>query len=278
LWVRGAWPWAQTPAEGPRGLNATSRTIAVVGARAASSGGRDLARALASALAGAGHRVVSGGAVGIDAAVHGAVLGGGGLTAAVLAPGLDAPYPARHAGLFERIVASGGTLVSAVPPGAPLMKWQFPARNRLMVALCDAVVIVECRVASGTMTTARAAAELARPLFVVPGSPGTDALLARGARAVAGPESLVAALSAGRALGDAAWPAPSPGPAPDTHVARVLAALLAEIPRSAETVAEATGLDAVTTERALTELELEGLALRAPGGRYFRAAGRGAAA
>jgi DNA-binding IclR family transcriptional regulator len=61
-------------------------------------------------------------------------------------------------------------------------------------------------------------------------------------------------------------------------VARVLAALLAEIPRSAETVAEATGLDAVTTERALTELELEGLALRAPGGRYFRAAGRGAAA
>jgi DNA processing protein len=262
LWLRGAWPWS-------------GAAVAVVGARAASARAREVARQLGEGLAMAGVRVVSGGAVGVDASAHQGALaaGGPGRTAAVLAPGLDDPYPAHHRPLYERIVDEGGTLLSAVPPGTPIQRWHFPARNQVMAALVDAVVIVECRVGSGTMTTARAAAALGRRVAAVPGSPGTEALIGRGAAAVTGAAAVLALLA-----GDA--PAAATGaalaaedlPPPDSDEGRALAALDAAQARAPEVVGEAAGLAPLAVVRALTALELMGLALPAPGGRYLRAA------
>lgn len=255
IWVRGAWPWADGP------------SVAIVGARAATGHGLARARLLAAELSAAGVRVVSGGAVGIDAAAHrGALDAAATPTAAVLAPGLDAPYPAHHRPLYEAIVAAGGTLVSAVPPGTAVQRWQFPARNEVMAALVDAVVIVECRPGSGTMTTARAAARLGRLVAAMPGSTGGEALLARGAATVERGNDLIEAL-AGRprhaqiALPDAA-----------SDEGRAFAALDAAEARAPEAIGALAGLPALVAARALLALELDGLALPAPGGRYLRAA------
>lgn len=158
LWVRG-----DTAV-----LSRLVPSVAIVGARAATSYGDHVARELSADLAGSGLPIVSGGAYGIDGAAHRAALAVGGLTVALLAGGVDKAYPAGHTGLVERVVASGAA-VSEVPCGSAPTKWRFLQRNRLIAALTDATIVVEAGWRSGSLNTAGHAAALSRSLGAVPG-------------------------------------------------------------------------------------------------------------
>ncbi len=158
LWVLGD----------PSRLNPAS-AVALVGARAATSYGEHVATDLAADSAAAGIAVVSGAAYGIDGAAHRGTLRAAGSTVAVLAGGVDRPYPMGHLDLIDR-VAREGVVVSEVPCGSSPTKWRFLARNRLIAALSDATIVVEAGWRSGALNTAHHAAELARPLGAVPGA------------------------------------------------------------------------------------------------------------
>jgi DNA processing protein len=160
-------------------------TVTVVGARRASTYGREVARSLGHELAAAGLVVVSGLAFGIDACAHRGALEAG-LTVAVLGCGADVAYPASHRALWRRI-GERGLVLSEMPPGAGAWRWTFPARNRIMAAMAAMTVVVEAARRSGSLITADLAADLGRDLGAVPGpvnsrgSAGTNELLAGGA-------------------------------------------------------------------------------------------------
>jgi DNA processing protein len=157
-------------------------TIAVVGARACSGYGAHVARRLGRDLAAAGVTVISGLARGVDAKAHRGALDAAGRTVAVLGCGIDRDYPAAHAELARRIAETGG-IVSEYAPGVEPAPWRFPARNRIIAALADIVVIVEARSRSGALITVDLAMEIGRPIYAVPGeitsvlSDGTNDLL-----------------------------------------------------------------------------------------------------
>jgi DNA processing protein len=163
--------------------------VAVIGARAASQEGLIAAGEIAGDLARAGVVVVSGLARGIDSAAHKGALDGGGLTIAVLGTGIDRVYPAENDGLAERIAANG-LLVTEFPPGAAPEEWHFPRRNRIISGLSKAVVVVEAKEKSGSLITARLAADQGRDVMAVPGTVvggrnrGANALLRDGAKLV----------------------------------------------------------------------------------------------
>jgi len=157
-------------------------SVTLVGARRASTYGRDVARELGRELAAAGLAVVSGLAFGIDACAHRGALEGG-LTVAVLGCGPDVAYPAAHRSLWRRIGESG-LVLSELPPGAGAWRWTFPARNRIMAALSGMSVVVEAAERSGSLITADLAADLGRDLGAVPGPVGS--------RLSAGPNNLLA--------------------------------------------------------------------------------------
>ncbi len=144
-------------------------SIAIVGSRRPTAAGRETAGLFAREFVRHGLVVVSGLATGIDAAAHQGALAEGGLTIAVCANGLDRTYPPRHAGLAEAISAAGA-LVSEFPPGTPPLQHHFPRRNRLISGLALGVVVIEARQRSGSLITARLAAEQGREVFAVPGS------------------------------------------------------------------------------------------------------------
>ena len=160
-------------------------TVTVVGARRASTYGREVARELARELAAAGLVVASGLAFGIDACAHRGALEAG-LTVAVLGCGADIAYPASHRALWRRVCESG-LVLSELPPGTGAWRWTFPARNRIMAALAGMTVVVEAARRSGSLITADLAADLGRDLGAVPGpvnsrgAAGTNELLAGGA-------------------------------------------------------------------------------------------------
>jgi len=177
LWVRG-----------DRGTLAQVG-VAVIGARAASQEGLVAAYEIASDLARAGVVVVSGLARGIDSAAHRGALDAGGRTIAVLGTGIDKVYPAENAELSDRIAASG-LPVTEFPPGATPEEWHFPRRNRIISGLSKATVVVEAREKSGSLITARLAADQGRDVMAVPGTivggrnRGANALLRDGAKLV----------------------------------------------------------------------------------------------
>ncbi len=138
------------------------------GARAATSYGEHVAQSLANDIAGQGGVIVSGGAYGIDGAAHRAALASGGRTVAVLAGGLDRPYPTGHRELLDQ-VGREGALVSELPPGSTPTRWRFLARNRLLAAVSAATVVVEAGYRSGSLHVAAQAAGLGRPVGAVPG-------------------------------------------------------------------------------------------------------------
>jgi len=150
------------------------RSVSIVGSRAATSYGQYVAAELGHGLGERGWTVVSGGAYGIDGAAHSGALAAGGTTIAVLAGGVDRPYPSGHAALFSRIAASG-LLLSEWPPGSAPQRPRFLVRNRVIAALSAGTVVVEAAARSGALSTARWARELNRPLMAVPG-PVTGAL------------------------------------------------------------------------------------------------------
>lgn len=144
------------------------RSVAVVGARAASAYGAHVAGEMAAVLAERGWTVISGGAYGIDGSAHRGALAAGGTTVVALACGLDVGYPRGHDDLFAA-VAREGVLISEWPPGATPMRPRFLVRNRVIAALARGTVVVEAALRSGALNTARHAAELARAMMVVPG-------------------------------------------------------------------------------------------------------------
>ncbi|WP_433316797.1 DNA-processing protein DprA [Micromonospora sp. CA-269861] len=164
FWVRGGWPLGE----------ALDRSVAVVGARAATGYGQHVATELGYGLAERDWTVVSGGAFGIDAAAHRGALTAGGLTVAVLACGLDRPYPMGNAALFDRI-AETGLLVSEWPPGAEPLRPRFLIRNRVIAGGTRGTVVVEASARSGATQTARRAIHANRVAMVVPG-PVTSAM------------------------------------------------------------------------------------------------------
>jgi DNA processing protein len=171
--------------------------VAIVGSRQASAAGQSLARQIAGGLGEAGYVVASGLALGIDAAAHQAALDAG--TVAVLAGGIDSVYPPQNAGLYERI-AERGCLISEQPPGLQPRGKDFPRRNRIISGLSLGVVVVEAARRSGSLITARTAAEQGREVFAVPGHPldpraeGTNHLIKDGATLVTGAADIIAAL------------------------------------------------------------------------------------
>lgn len=144
-------------------------SVSVVGARAASPYGDHVAMEFAAGLADRGFVLISGASFGIDGMVHRATLAGRGKTIAVLAGGVDRSYPAGQADLLERI-ATDGALVSEMPPGTAPTKGRFLARNRIVAALADGVVVIEAGWRSGALNTAGHAAAMSVPLGAVPGS------------------------------------------------------------------------------------------------------------
>lgn len=164
FWVRGGWPLGE----------ALDRSVAVVGARAATSYGVHVATELGYGLADRGWTVVSGGAFGIDAATHRGALNAAGVTVAVLACGVDRPYPVGNSTLFDRI-AETGLLVSEWMPGAEPLRPRFLIRNRVIAAATRGSVLVEASARSGATQTMRRALALGRPAMVVPG-PVTSAM------------------------------------------------------------------------------------------------------
>lgn len=187
LWTRGTTSFLARPLDD---------LVTITGARAATSYGEHVAAELASDLANAERVVVAGGAYGIEGAAHRAALASGGDTIAVMANGVDRPYPMGHRELLERVVDLG-LMVSEVPPGAVPTRHRFIARARLMAALSAATVVVEAGVRSGSMTVARRAHELGRAVGAVPGpitsatSTGPHQLLRDGASLVAEAADLV---------------------------------------------------------------------------------------
>lgn len=152
--------------------------VAIVGSRAATQRGLRLAKEMASAFVQAGIAVTSGLASGIDGAAHEGALAAGGKTIAVLGAGLDRVYPPQHRGLAEQLVAHGGLMVSEFAPGTPAKKFHFPRRNAVIAGLSLGVLVVEAGPHSGSISTAKAAGDLARDVWAVPGP--IDQLQARG--------------------------------------------------------------------------------------------------
>ena len=248
--------------------------VAIVGSRQASAAGLKLARHFAHALSAEGLAVVSGLARGIDAAAHEAGLARG--TIAVLAGGPDVVYPPEHDALQAQIGAEG-CLITEQPPGFVPRGRDFPRRNRLISGISLGVVVIEAARRSGTLVTARFAAEQGREVFAVPGHPldpraeGTNQLLKSGATVATQPEDVLDALAPqlarapGRRPGlteDAPGPAveearPPPREVAEGDRARVLAAL-GPHPVDIDTLARATTLGAREVRIALLELDLAG--------------------
>lgn len=262
------------------------RQVAVVGARAASAAGQRIAEELAAGLTMAGLVVTSGLARGIDAAAHSGALAAHGRTIAVIAGGLDEPYPPENASLQARIAAEGGAVVAEAPLGTAPLARHFPRRNRIIAGLALGVVVVEAASRSGALHTARIAAEAGREVFAVPGSPldprckGSNDLLRQGARMAETAEDIVGELPAmplELPLFRPRPPPPDPGiaeeaaPAPADAAGQVLE-LVGATPVAVDDLARRCHLSAPAVRAILLDLELSGLVEQLPGDRVVRAA------
>ena len=234
--------------------------LAVVGSRRASRPGLDTARSFARALAGGGFSITSGLALGIDGAAHQGALDVAGKTVAVLGTGLLQIYPSRHAGLAQRIVEGGGALVSELPLSSGAHASNFPRRNRIISGLSLGVLVVEASPASGSLITARLAAEQGREVYAIPGSihhpgaRGCHQLIRDGATLVESVEHILQGLRGWQFESEETLPAPRrAGASP-------LLKLLRAAPLTAEAIAVALSWSLAHTLAALTELELAGQA------------------
>jgi DNA processing protein len=259
--VRGDAAWLKKP------------TIAIVGSREGSAAALMFAERLAADLGAAGFTVVSGLARGVDAAAHKGALNTG--TAAVLAGGLDHPYPPQNLKLHDTICERGAVIAEA-PLGSVARARDFPRRNSIISGVSRAVVIIEAALRSGSLITARAAADQGRDVMAAPGSPldprarGSNGLIKQGATLIENAEDVIAALgdgapplrplSAGPLFADIdKTPAP-PG------LPKKIAALLSPTPIHVNDLARLLEAPAGAVAAALTELELNGQAASLPGG------------
>ena len=244
--------------------------LAIVGSRNATQQGEANAQAFARTLSEAGLTIVSGLALGIDAAAHRGGLGGPGSTIAVLGTGIDVVYPARNAALAEEI-AERGLLISEFPLGTPPAAQNFPRRNRLISGLGRGCLVVEAALASGSLITARAAAEQGREVFAIPGSihsplaKGCHALIKAGAKLVESAEDILAELAGFRPSGYASTtkePQRTPEPG--------LLAHMGHDPVDVDSLCTRAGMSAEQVSSELLRLELDGRVTALPGGLFQR--------
>jgi len=277
------------------------RTVAIVGTRNVTEYGRGLAHSFAVEFARAGWSVASGLARGIDTAAHTGALDGGGRTLAVTGCGLDIVYPSENRDLMARIEKCGA-VVSEWAPTTPPEAWHFPARNRIIVGLARAVIVVEAQAKSGALITATLAAEHDRPVFAVPGnihksqSKGPHQLIKEGAGLmesvddvleflgeVGGSFSLVEEKKSQQektspqqvkisAKAPRAEPKPAPTPTNLAPNELRIWLLLEPDPRHMDDLADAADLEAGPTNAALVMLELKGFARRLPGNLFVKVA------
>jgi len=266
--------------------------LAMVGSRAPTAQGEANAKAFAGSLSAAGLVITSGLAQGIDAAAHqGALVVEGSATIAVIGTGIDRVYPARNAAL-AREIADKGLILSEFPLGTPPARWNFPRRNRLIAGLSLGVLVVEATLESGSLITARLAAEAGREVFAIPGSihspqaRGCHRLIREGAKLVETAEDVLEELrghigngqprhatAPRRASPRPPAPATCPPAAVPAHLApeavHVLEALGCEA-CDIDTLALTTGLAVEALQAHLLTLELEGLVSRQTGGGFLR--------
>ena len=244
--------------------------LAVVGSRNASAQGEQNAHSFAKALSDAGLCIVSGLALGIDAAAHRGGLAGAAGTIAVLGTGIDIVYPRRNAELARDIVARG-LLLSEFAPGTPPAAYNFPRRNRLISGLARGCLVVEAALASGSLITARAAADQGREVFAIPGSihsplsRGCHALIKAGAKLIESAEDVLSELGGVRANGSASTlseGAQAGDPALLGH--------MGHDPVDVDSLCLRAGMPAEQVCSELLRLELDGRVTALPGGLYQR--------
>ena len=234
-----------------------SPAVAIVGSRRASEAGAAFAHRVARGLARAGVAVVSGLARGIDGAAHAGALEAGGRTVAVLGCGIDVDYPRSNAALAARI-ATAGAVISEYGPGVSPAPWRFPARNRIVAALADAIVVIEASRTSGALITAGFGLELGREVLAAPASPwveaaaGANALLRDGATPITCVEDVLVSLGID--------PAKAAGPVVDDlsgDAGRLLAAIH-RAPATPDRLGARLSFAPARVAAAVTELELVG--------------------
>jgi DNA processing protein len=245
--------------------------VALVGSRRASPYGMNAAAHLARQLVSAGIVIVSGLARGIDAASHTAALEASGKTIAVLGTGIDLVYPRSHARL-TRAIADGGLILTEFPPGTPPLAANFPIRNRVISGITLGTVIVEATSRSGSLITARTAAEQGREVFAVPGSifsagsEGTHRLVQYGAKLVHDANDILEELPGGLRLAEAKEAAE-----PESPLREVLAVFTREEAMHIDALAAKLGRSVAHLSDAVLQLELGGWLKALPGARYIRA-------
>ncbi len=249
--------------------------LAVVGSRNASAQGASNAEQFARSFSAAGLTIVSGLAQGIDAAAHRGGLAAQGSTIAVLGTGVDLSYPRSNHALAEDIAARG-LLISEFPLGTQALAHNFPRRNRLISGLAQGCLVIEAALASGSLITARSAAEQGREVFAVPGSihsplsKGCHGLIKSGAKLVESAEDVLSELAAFRRTGFASTRAPAAAASPAGDAGEPLLAHMGFDPVDVDSLCARAGLPAERVAAELLRLELAGRIAVLPGGLYQR--------
>jgi DNA processing protein len=247
--------------------------VAVVGSRLAHPEAQAFATSLAATLTRTGAVVASGGALGIDGAAHRGALDAGGRTWVVAGTGCEHCFPPEHAALFDRVARGPGAMLWPFAPDSEARPGSFVARNRVLVAISDAVVVVQAGFPSGALNAAAAARRLARPLWVVPPPPwlgsafdGSRRLLDQGARPLQSVEALLRSLNL-RSAGSPAASKPPPRPLSGTETAVLAATSSAAL--HLDEIASRAQSPAPAVMAALLTLALEDVVVEGPPG-FFR--------
>jgi DNA processing protein len=244
--------------------------LAIVGSRNSTQQGEANAESFARALSDAGLTIISGLALGIDAAAHRGGLAGASSTIAVLGTGVDVTYPSRNAALAAHI-AKRGLLITEFPLGTPPAAQNFPRRNRLISGLARGCLVVEAALASGSLITARAAAEQGREVFAIPGSihsplsKGCHALIKSGAKLVESAEDVLTELSGFRESASATTTSNAASPQESGLLAH-----MGHDPVDVDSLCSRAGLSAEQVSSELLRLELDGRIAALPGGLFQR--------
>jgi DNA processing protein len=246
--------------------------LAIVGSRKYTSYGKRVTESLVYPLVQNGLTIVSGLALGIDSIAHEATLAAKGRTVAVLGCGLDQIYPISNIRLADKIIATGGAIISEFPLGMPALRYNFPIRNRIIAGLSLGTLVIECAEGSGSLLTAKAALEYNREVFAVPGdifsetSVGTNRLIKMGAKMVTGYQDILEEL----AIEEKAKINQAREVIASTPEEKILLDLLRE-PKLIDGLIAASGLSAATVNSLLIQMEMKGLIKNLGGTRYIAA-------